>query len=337
MNASSLVSAALDELLTPGTKLSDSLQKIKAIGYFIGNQELKRWAELELNGYVGSGVEVPEYRKIGTVPRANFVHEDFAYNRGWQANQAIAAERLGKEMYHALTSKRMGNSIAEIEEISLKDEDPRIQIPEVICADISTQIYTNGWSIHSGWQLIPRTQMVGMLTAIRSKLIDLLLELDQLDKDVSLQSLQGKQAATETVSKALHSITVTGGNVNISHGSGAVQAANSGDAAQLNTAGNDATQSVTPVQAATIHELVQQVKLAIAQDTVFDSHREEMEQEMERIEVQLQKPEPKKGIIKRAVESLQELAVKGAGIATGHAVYELLKQAPALLDAINQQ
>lgn len=40
MNASDLVSTALDELLTSGTKLSDILLKIKTIGHFIGNADL---------------------------------------------------------------------------------------------------------------------------------------------------------------------------------------------------------------------------------------------------------------------------------------------------------
>ena len=239
-------------------------------------------------------------------------------------------------MHDALTSKYVGNSISEIEEMASKDEDPTIQLPEILCSDISKQIYINGWAIHKGWQLVPRTQMLGVLTAIRSKLIDLLLELNQLDQNVSLQSLQGKQAATETVSKALNStILINGGNVNISHGASSVQSANSGDTAQLNTTGNNATQSVASPQARPLRELVDQFKLVIAQEPAFEEHREEMEQEIERIEVQLQKPEPKKGIMKRAFESLQDLAVKGLGTATGHAMYELLKQAPVLLDAVN--
>ncbi|MDB5268752.1 MAG: hypothetical protein JWP58_1792 [Hymenobacter sp.] len=337
MNASQLISTALDELLTPTTKLSDILFKIKAIGHFIGNEELKSWATLQLSGYGGTSVEIPSYRRIGAVPRVNLVHEDFSFNGAQQSNQTMVVEYLDAELRDSLTHRYIGQSVAEIEQFASQENNPRINIPHPIFASISEKIYEpNGWHIHSAWQVLPVNHLVALLTTIRSKLVDLLLELDQLDKDVSLQTLQGKQAATETVSKALNStVNIHGGNVNFSQGDGAVQAANSGDAAQLNTAGNDATQSIAPAQADSLRELVEQLKQAVAQDAAFDGHREEIEQEVERIEVQLQKPEPKKSIMKRAFESLQDLAVKGAGVATGHAVYELLKQAPALLDAIS--
>lgn len=335
MDASTLISTALDELLTPDIKLSDILLKIKAIGHFINNEELKSWANLELTGYSDSKIRVPAYRKIGVVPQVNLAHEDYAYNKGWQGHQNMIIEYLDKDLQESLTHFAMGQSVAEIEQFTGQKDNPSISIPHPICNIISKKIYEpNGWHIHSAWQLIPVNHLSALLARIRSKLVDLLLELNQLEKDVSLQSLKGRQAVTATVSKALNStIHIAGGNVNISHGAGAVQAANSGDAAQLNTAGNNAMQSVTPTQAASLRELVEQLKPVIAQEPSFEEHREEMEQEVERIEAQLQKPEPKKGIMKRAFESLQDLAVKGVGTATGHAVYELLKQAPDLIDA----
>lgn len=336
MNAPDLISTALDELLTPSTKLSNILLRVKAIGHFIGNAELKAWASLELNGYHGSGTAIPLYRHIGVSPRVNLVKQTFSHVIQ-QSNQAMVVEYMDAEMQNALTHRYIGQSVSELEHLAEQGGNPRIDIPQPIYAMVSKKTYERSdWNIQSAWHVVPINHLTALLAVIRSKLLDLLLELDQLDKDISLQTLQGKQAATETVSKALNStVNIHGGNVNFSQGDGAVQAANSGDAAQLNTAGNNATQSITLTQVASLRELLEQLKPVIAQEPAFEEHREEMEQEVQRIEVQLQKPEPKKGIIKRAFESLQELAVKGAGVATGHAVYELLKQAPDLLDVIN--
>ncbi|MBJ6146024.1 MAG: hypothetical protein EOO61_01935 [Hymenobacter sp.] len=342
MDASSLISTALNELLTPSIKLSDVLLKIKAVGHFINNKELKDWAQLELTGYRDSGMPVPAYRKIGVVPHVNLIHEDYAQNKGWQGNKLMAAEYLDNDLREALTHRTLGQSIAEIEQLAESGEkageNPRMHIPPSMAAHVSKKLYAhNGWSIYSAWQVVPLNHLTGLLTVVRSKLVDLLLDLNQLDSKIPLQSLQGQQAVNDTVSKALHPhITVTNGNVNYSLGDGAVQSANTGHNAQLNTAsGETVTQATSTAQVASLQELTEQLKQAIARDSAFDDHREEMSQEVERIEVQLQKPEPKKGIVKRAFESLQDLAVKGAGVATGHAVYELLKQAPHLIEVMS--
>ncbi|HEX8714478.1 MAG TPA: hypothetical protein VF706_02830 [Solirubrobacteraceae bacterium] len=51
------------DALEAKTPLADALRKLVALGGIAGSAELRGWASLELRGYLGSEIEVPEYRK----------------------------------------------------------------------------------------------------------------------------------------------------------------------------------------------------------------------------------------------------------------------------------
>jgi hypothetical protein len=165
-----------------------------------------------------------------------------------------------------------------------------------------------------------------MVFYIRATLLDLLLELSEFDS-ISLQSLQQKQAISDTVNKALNSISAGAGSIiNISHGN-SHQAVSTGTNAQQNVAsGETVNQSIGVAQTTNIDELLNHLAHLIVTDDAFAASRQEMEQQLETVKVQLQKPEPKKGIIRRAFESLNELAAEGAGTTAGHAIFEALNK-----------
>lgn len=137
------------------------------------------------------------------------------------------------------------------------------------------------------------------------------------------------------MSQANHSVSVaTGGIANFNYATGAVQNLNTGANAQQNvTSGETVNQSIGTAQASSIDELLKQLTHLIVTDDAFAASRKEMEQQLETVKVQLQKPEPKKGVVKRAFESITELAADGAGVMAGHAIFELLHKAPELLAA----
>lgn len=137
------------------------------------------------------------------------------------------------------------------------------------------------------------------------------------------------------ISQVKHSISVaTGGIANFNYAVGAVQNLNTGTGAQQNAAsGTVVNQATETAPTASIDKLIKQLTHLIVTDDTFVTNRQEMEQQLETVKVQLQKPEPKKGIIKRAFESLAELAADGAGTMAGHAIFEVLHKVPELLTA----
>jgi|GEM_PF-4436661 len=127
-----------------------------------------------------------------------------------------------------------------------------------------------------------------------------------------------------------------GSTNNVATGANAVQSVNTGHGAQINNAsGSNITQSTSGGQATSLQELVEQLKQALAAEPQLDAYREEIDHELQRIETQLKRPEPKRGILARSFEALRDLAKDGIGSVGGHAVFELLQQVPALLESVS--
>jgi hypothetical protein len=126
-----------------------------------------------------------------------------------------------------------------------------------------------------------------------------------------------------------------GSTNSIATGTGSVQVNNTGRNAQVNVASGGAMQQATngvPLQA--LGELLHQLRQVLAAEPKLEAQQEEIADELHRIDVQLRKPEPKKSILARSFEALQELAKDGLGTTAGHAAFELLQQVPHLLHSI---
>ena len=332
MNAATLISSAIEEVLTPSVKLAPILLKIKAIAHLLKNEELKQWAELELNGYANSEATAPEYRRIHAAPMVDLIHERYAFNQSYESNMPMLTDHLDEQDWKALNTARVANSLADIEEMINSDGTPRMHISQYLCDKVSQRVYRpNGWHIHRAWQHVSKTQLHGLLASIRSKLLDLLLQLDSLGADAFIPSLITQPHVKEKIEQAVQSITAPNGVVNLHYGDNGQQTTSTGKAAQLTIAqGDNATQSITNGPALLLPELLAQIKEAFAADPAFKQQREEIEDEFQRIEGQLHKAQPKKNILKRSVESLQEIAKGGAAV---QALGELLIKAYEQIEA----
>lgn len=232
MTAPELISAAIDDVLQPATRLVDVLLKVKALAYLLKEERLKEWVNLEIGGYSGSGQDIPTYREVGVVPKVHLIHR---FTGQQLTNQSMAVEYLPKDLKSNLVSKYVGNGVAEIEHMASQTTDGTIDLPHPLNAIVAEEAYHKDWHIHRCWQVLPTNQLIGVLTSIRSKVIDLLFELKDLGSDITLRSFQAK--VQETVLKVLHPIQVgEGGVLNIAHGANSVQATNTGQDSSLNAA-----------------------------------------------------------------------------------------------------
>jgi hypothetical protein len=333
MDPGAIVSAAIDELLTPTAKLKDILLKVQALADLTENQELQVWIEAEMNGYYGEEGTVPDYRRVAASPRANLVS---TFGGGWQNNQIIPTEYLGQTINEMLTHRHLSQGVAALEALVGKTDTVKIEFPHAFCQEMNKELYAqSNWRAHSAWQLLAVNDIEGVLAAIRSKLLKLLIGLrNKFGTTIPLQSLQQKQAVNDNISQALQSLQVTNGNVNFL-GAGATQSnATASDQATIGVAqGTNITQTISSAQSHSLTELVARLKQELLADPVFEAQREELASELERIDQQLQRPEPKKTILERSFKAFQELVQDCVGNATGHVVVELLKQVPLLLAA----
>lgn len=146
------------------------------------------------------------------------------------------------------------------------------------------------------------------------------------------KQLEGEAEPKSSVQHNFH--FAQGSTSTVATGANSVQVTSTGQGAILNVAsGGQITQSVTGAQTASLVDLVEQLKQALVAEPKLDFHKEDIDDELRRIDAQLQKPEPKKSILTRSFEALHDLAKDGLGSATGHVVFELLQQVPHLLGA----
>ena len=62
------------DALSGNASVADTLRKVIALGGQVGSSDLREWASLELRGYTGSGLELPEYRKPVAVILINVIN-----------------------------------------------------------------------------------------------------------------------------------------------------------------------------------------------------------------------------------------------------------------------
>jgi DNA-binding MarR family transcriptional regulator len=147
-----------------------------------------------------------------------------------------------------------------------------------------------------------------------------------------VRELEGHDERPAPVQQNFH--FAHGSTSSIATGDRAVQVTNTGAGSQVNVAsGSVVQQTVTGQLPVSLPDLVAQLRAAFATEPKLASFQEEAGEEFQRLEAQLQRPEPKKNLLALSFEVLRELAQDGLGSVTGHAVFELLQHVPALLGA----
>jgi hypothetical protein len=183
---------------------------------------------------------------------------------------------------------------------------------------------------------------LGLDRATVSRIVTELVQDNQVSSTLGMKSmmitregvrqLEGEQEKPP-VQQSFH--FAQGSTSSIATGVGSVQVTNTGRNAQVNVASGGAMQQATNgVAVQALGELLQQLRQVLAAEPKLEAQQEEISDELHRIDVQLRKPEPKKSIIARSFEVLQELAKDGLGATAGHAAFELLQQVPHLLHSV---
>jgi AbiTii len=106
-----LIDEIEQDALNGKVALADTLRKLITLGGRAGSSELRDWASLELTGYRGRDIELPEYRKPGAVIKIDGVA---GYNmiRGQQISPRNLPDAVRS---HIREEVPLGHPIAEIE------------------------------------------------------------------------------------------------------------------------------------------------------------------------------------------------------------------------------
>lgn len=181
--------------------LNQALLKTKVLLHKLGQQELTGWVNDELNGY-GEGKEVPQYRVVSAMILGNVT------NGGWRyPNVLLPIRHLPDRVLEFLESEKLRHALSVLEQFADKQTGNLVhKIPPEYNASLGKSL-GNGYWVEIAWGQIEYSQIVQVLTAIRSRLLDFILELQgKLGDDVSDASIKTEAAKIDMPAMFAHSI-----------------------------------------------------------------------------------------------------------------------------------
>lgn len=164
-----LIDEIIDLLSDESKSLSEALLKAKVLLYKIGKMELAEWINHELNGYPDSAV-VPQYRVLQSKVLANVVSITMRYTE-----HPVPIGHLDPEELRHLESGELRQPLSVIENFGTTGQLSR-DLPIEGNQKLGAQL-ANGFYIERAWCVTPAHDIRGVLTQIRSRLLDFLLEL----------------------------------------------------------------------------------------------------------------------------------------------------------------
>jgi AbiTii len=176
--------------------LSAALIKTKVLLHSIGKKELATWVNNELKGYPDEN-NLPEYRIC-----SSDLHASVANLRLVMKDYILPIQHLTEEQTKAITVSPCILSVASIEQAvrgyhADGDRLTRHMPPEY--ANVFARVLAPGANILSMWVEINMVDVENILTEVRSRLLDFLLELrDVVGIDVPEKELAGKVASVDT-------------------------------------------------------------------------------------------------------------------------------------------
>lgn len=178
-----------------GDNLTDALMKTKVLLHKLGHKELVGWVNNELNGYGGDD-EVPPYRVLPAQVCANFS------NMAYQANaHPIPTRHLDESYRESLETVKMTQSIAVLERF-IENNEGSLQRPIAMEANhLLERGLAKGVHIHQAWSDIQLSGVTSIVTQVRSRLLDFLLELNEnFEGEMTDEEVRERAATTDAAS-----------------------------------------------------------------------------------------------------------------------------------------
>ncbi|MGO9646834.1 MAG: hypothetical protein ACLPOO_02150 [Terriglobales bacterium] len=162
--------AALDSTV----HLPDLLRKCKVLAVRLGNEDLKRWVDSELNGY-GEDDSLPAYRSFRVESHGDF----FGPAGSGLRNAPIPLSCLPEKFVEMLFTHHSREPISAFADLVSKGTSGsfRVPWPADLVAHVGQDIYEY-MNCASAWQVIPRGAIVGILDTVRSRILNFALEIE---------------------------------------------------------------------------------------------------------------------------------------------------------------
>lgn len=178
-----LIDEIEQEALDAAVPVSSPLRKLVALGGQAGSAELREWASLELRGYFGSDVPLPDYRKAGAVIRIDGATINSVIT-GQQISPSVLPDPVDK---HIDESVPLNGPVAEIEamiENAKRNEggDIKLALPnsQDVVRLMNYEMQQRGGShqqVTAVYWSVSHVSLEGVLDQVRTRLVELVAEM----------------------------------------------------------------------------------------------------------------------------------------------------------------
>ncbi|AFL68547.1 hypothetical protein [Sulfurospirillum barnesii] len=203
-----LIDEIIEILSAENSNLENALIKTKVLLHKMGEKSLLTWVNNEINGYSHDDI-VPEYRIILTSIYGTATN---GYTTRWN-NYRLPTNHLNKKMQEQLSTQEMRESISALDLLSKSESTLQAPLPTEWCSLFSKGL-AQGIYVESSYKQISQSQILQILTQIRSRLLDFLLELaDKFDNFSENGDIKAESKKIKT--QELFNNTVFGNNTTI--------------------------------------------------------------------------------------------------------------------------
>jgi hypothetical protein len=205
-----------------------------------------------------------------------------------------------------------------------KDNQYGIDLPHSIHQQISG-LYENNWYVERAWKVISISDIQGVISSIKSNLLNFLLELTQeIGEDARVNIMEHKKRIDHLFDQTIGNIS--GGNIHITIGNDNLQSVNYGERASINVAkGDNINQSINGEALKELSKFVAELKTIIDRFALSTDDKADLLAEISRLEIQLQREKPKHSIISGALNTINGILIGVAGNAMTQPILDQLE------------
>jgi hypothetical protein len=220
MDTKQLIESLIKDLYE-NKSISDVFLKLQVIVYLLKNKQLEEWFNNENNGYDKDKI-LPRYRILPVLYCAQ-IEQDRGFNGSLiYDNFNLPIDLIeDKEIQNIMSNFEYRNPISNIIDlISNKDEGTiSIAVPNTTIAIslFSKRLQSNCY-IHRIWREIPKNAVQNIISQIKSKLLQFLLEInDNLNLNISFTEMENKEKIENAFNQNITN-NIYGNNNNVTTG-----------------------------------------------------------------------------------------------------------------------
>lgn len=203
MKKKNLVEEIKNDIVNEKVSLSTALRKAKLLAFELKSDDFRKWVDSELSGY-GSAIEIPSYRKIAAQNLGIFSGPF----RSRIENMMIPTYNLPDSIKEFAEEITFPEGVKELESLiqTNKTVQRKWSAEAVILAREHIHV-SGGHILVDAWQPITKQALVGILDAVRNRLLDFLLDLQTAYPQIA----EFKESLSEIPNEAVNKIF----NVNV--------------------------------------------------------------------------------------------------------------------------